>query len=249
MMTFEGVPSDDLPDVLATGRGDARFAYVSLSPRHPEGRDAEYLEWHSLDHRPDQYRLAALRHSLRLVSTPACRNARAASTEAFDATDHVMTYLFSGAEAMAPFVALGGALMAGGRMRQVRVPYVGAMVAQVAGKIAAPRAACGADVIPWRPALGVYLIIEQGHASPEALVEVAGVAGAWWYHGDAGPGPHGLEGRGRQITYCYLDDDPVEAAARLRGPLQARWASSGVQPLLAAPFFTVVPFEWTRHLP
>ena len=37
----------------------------------PTGRDAEYLRWHTLDHRPEQHRLAGVRASLRLVSTPA----------------------------------------------------------------------------------------------------------------------------------------------------------------------------------
>jgi hypothetical protein len=51
--------------------------------------------------------------------------------------------------------------------------------------VAAPRAVTGADVIPWRPALGIYLLVEHGTASPEALVEVDGVAGAWWGEGTA----------------------------------------------------------------
>ena len=36
-----------------------------------------------------------MRASLRLVSTPACRAARAASDAPFDAIDHVMTYFFT----------------------------------------------------------------------------------------------------------------------------------------------------------
>ena len=38
-------------------------------------------------------------------------------------------------------------------------------------------AVAGADVIPWRPATGVYLLIEDGHSPADALVEVPGVAG------------------------------------------------------------------------
>jgi hypothetical protein len=57
-----------------------------MARRHPEGRDAEYLRWHTLDHRPEQHRIAGVRASLRLVSTPACRAARAYSDERFDAT-------------------------------------------------------------------------------------------------------------------------------------------------------------------
>ena len=74
-----GTPSDECPEILATGSTDVTTIYTSLSKRHPEGRDADYLEWHSLDHRPEQHRLAELRASFRMVSTPACRAARAAS--------------------------------------------------------------------------------------------------------------------------------------------------------------------------
>jgi len=248
-MRLEGTPSDRLPDVLATGETAVRFAFISLSGRHPEGRDAEYIEWHSLDHRPEQHRLPELRSSLRLVSTPACRKARAASVDPYDAVDHVMTYLFTDEGALPGFIALGGALNVAGRM-PIRLPSVGYMAANLAGKAAAARAVAGADVIPWRPAQGVYFIIEQGQASAASLIDVPGVAGVWWYHGALAPRRFGdADARGRQITYCYLDDDPVAVAGRLGEAMRRRWASGDVQGLLAAPFFVIVPFDWARHLP
>jgi hypothetical protein len=247
-MHLEGKPTEQLPDVLATGATDVRYAFISLSAREPAGRDAEYIEWHSLDHRPEQYRLEGLRNALRLVSTPACRAARAASAEPFDAVDHVMTYLFTGAEPIPAFGALGHALDKGGRM-PLRLPSVGYMTADLAGKAAAPRAVAGADVMPWRPAIGVYLIVEEGHASPETLIDAPGVAGVWWWNGAQAPQPYGGDARGRQITYCYLDADPVETAARLGDWMQRRWASGEVQGLLAAPFFSIAPFDWARHVP
>ena len=161
MAPLVGTPSDQLPDVLATGSTDVRFAFISMSAREPDGRDAEYLEWHSLDHRPEQHRLAGLRQSLRIVSTPACRAARAASVTEYDAVDHVMTYLFNDVEALLGFNDLGAALAAGGRM-PLRLPTVAFMTADLAGTMATPSAVAGADVIPWRPALGVYLMIEAG---------------------------------------------------------------------------------------
>ena len=54
---------------------------------------------------------------------------------------------------------------------------------------------------------------------------------------------------GQLLTYCFLDDDPVEAAERLRPVLETRWAQAGVEPLLAAPFYPVVPYEWDRYVP
>ena len=71
-----GTPSDEVDEILATGRSGVTTIFVSMSARHPRGADAEYLAWHSLDHRPEQYRLATLRSSVRLVSTPSCRAAR-----------------------------------------------------------------------------------------------------------------------------------------------------------------------------
>ena len=179
MAPLVGTPSDQLPDVLATGATDVRFAFISMSAREPGGRDAEYLEWHSLDHRPEQHRLAGLRQSLRIVSTPACRAARAASVTEYDAADHVMTYLFNDAEALPGFNDLGAALAAGGRM-PLRLPTVAFMTANLAGTMATPSAVAGADVIPWRPAHGVYLMIERGEAP--------------------GRHPHGGSGRRRRLV-------------------------------------------------
>lgn len=242
MSTFGGTPSDELPGVLAAGRTDVTTMFASLSARDPGGGDADYLAWHSLDHRPEVHRLAGLRAAARVVSTPACRAARAASEGPYDAVDHVMTYLFAGADSLGGFRSLGAALHAGGRM-PLRLPSVAAEVYELAGTVAAPRVGAGADVIPWRPALGAYLLIERGTAAPDALAEVPGVAGVWWYRGAA------ADGAPTQLSYCYVDDDPVVIAGRLRAAVERRWADGPVAPLLAAPFHAVTPYEWDRHLP
>lgn len=242
-----GTPSDQLPTVLGTGGSDVGMIFVSMSTREPNGQDAEYLEWHSLDHRPEQYRITGLRHSIRLVSTPACRAARTCSDPRYAAVDHVMTYFFAENAALEQFGVLSAAL--GGDRRPFRLPAVDANYFSVAGKIAAPRAIAGADVMPWRAARGVYLIVEQGHVAPTSLVDVAGVAGIWWHVGGV-PIVAGFRDNSEvQITYCFLDDDPVVVAERLREPLKQRWADGKVRPLLAAPFYTLVPFEWDRYLP
>lgn len=247
-MQLAGTPSEDLPEVLATGASDIGFVFISLSARDTDGRDADYIAWHSLDHRPEQYRLAGIRNAMRLVSTPACRAARAANQAPFDAVDHVMTYQFVDASVLPAFTELGAALDRGGRMVH-RLPSVGYLTAGLQGKLAAPRAVAGADVIPWRPATGVYVIVEEGHASPEALIDVPGVAGIWWYQGSPGTPPFGDGSSGKQVTYCYLDEDPVAVAGRLGEPLRERWASGAVKGLMAAPFFLPVPFDWGRYVP
>jgi hypothetical protein len=248
MTDLQGTPSDELPRVLETGATDVRLIFVSMKEREPSGRDQEYIEWHSLDHRPEQYRLAGLRNSLRLVSTPECRAARAASEPRYDAVDHIMTYYFSEQSALAPFKALGSALGAGGRM-PLLLPDVECAVYHLNGKTAAGRAVAGSDVVPWRPSLGVYLLIEEGKSSPASLATVPGVAGIWWFDGAIAPKPWSTDNRDLQMSFCYLDGDPVEVARRLSGPLRERWNLGDVVPLLAAPFHTVTPFDWGRYLP
>ena len=146
MLELEGTPSDAAAEVLATGRAEVSAIFLSLASRDPGGRDADYLWWHCFDHRPEQYRLNAIRSSLRLVSTPECRAARAASTERYDATDHVMTYFFADLE-LGPFAALGAALAGAGRMRSL--PSVEFATYGVDGAATAPRVKIGADVLPW----------------------------------------------------------------------------------------------------
>lgn len=247
-MQLQGTPSDQLPEVLGTGQANAQYLFASFSGREPNGRDAEYIEWHSLDHRPEQHRLPELRQSLRFVSTPACRNARAADNAPYDQVDHVMNYLFTGSDGLPAFNALGAALNEAGRM-PLRLPSIAYMTANLAGKIAAPRAVAGADVLPWRPMRGVYLIVEDGQTSPASLIDIPGVAGVWWYHGSNEPEPVGSDPSRLQITYCYLDSDPVEVAAAMKVALQLRWQTGAVRGLLAAPFYSILPFEWDRYLP
>jgi hypothetical protein len=182
------------------------------------------------------------------VSTPACRAVRAANDDRYDPVDHVMTYLFSDPAALSGFNDLGAALHEGGRM-PLRLPTVEFMTADLAGRVAAPSAVAGADVIPWRAAQGVYLIIETEAAPPDTLVDVPGVAGIWWYRGNLAPAPYSTDARGMQLTYCYLDDDPVTTGERLGDHMRRRWASGEATGLLAAPFHLPVPFDWARHLP
>ena len=247
-MHLEGTPSDQAPGVLATGRTDTRFLFMSMSAKHPEGRNAEYIEWHSLDHRPEQYRLAGIRNSLRLVSTPAARAARAASTGIYDDIDHLMTYQFADSSPIGTFFDLGRRLDEVGRMA-IRLPSLGYLTGELASIVAAPEAVAGADVIPWRPCLGVYLIIEEGRRSADDLVDVPGVAGIWTFHCVPSPAPFESEPGNKQITYCFLDQDPVAVAGHMAERMRQRWASGEVEGLLAAPLYAIVPFDWARHLP
>lgn len=250
-MLFPGMPSDDVSDILDNGNGDITTVFVSMATRHPDGTDAEYLQWHTLDHRPEQHRLSAVRASLRLVSTPACRAARAASHDRFDDVDHVMNYFFTGVAGMDSFLELSNAL--GGAERKLPLlPHVERGVYDVRAKIAAPRVKIGADVLPWWPVRGMYLLLETGAGAAKPvtdLIEIGGVAGIWSTSADDADPTLGSAPAGQQLTYCFLDDDPVVTAERLRPVLEKRWGASDVEPLFAAPFHPVIPHEWDRYLP
>jgi hypothetical protein len=249
MPQLVGTPSDDVEEILSIGRTDVSTIFVSMSARHPEGDDLDYLEWHCYDHRPEQFRLQRLRGALRLVSTPACRAARIVSGERYDAVDHVMTYLFTDVAALPQFYELGRALRRAGRM-PYRLPPVERAVYELGGASAAPRLKIGADVLPWWPSTGVLLLVERGGAGASGLADVPGVGGVWWAAGVSVDEPTSVADIAElQLTYCFLDDDPAATAERLRPALEARWADASVAPLFAAPFHTLVPSEPGRYLP
>ena len=248
MTQLPGTPSDDVAGVLATGDGDITTLFVSMATRHPDGADAEYLRWHTLDHRPEQHRLSAVRASLRLVSTPACRNARAAGRDPYDAIDHVMTYFFTDPDGMPGFLDLAKALIGADRKLPL-LPPVERGIYQVDTKVAAARVKVGADVLPWWPIRGVYLLLEANASAPSDLTDVEGVAGVWSATSQSVDARLASAPAGQTISYCFLDDDPVVTAERLCPVLEKRWSDDGVEPLLAAPFHIVVPYDWDRYVP
>jgi hypothetical protein len=240
------LPSDDVPDVIALGRTDVRVTVISMSARAPDGSDSDYLEWHGLDHLPEQYRVGGVRAGSRWVSTAACRAARAASDPRYDAVDHVVQYLFAEpvAASLDAFFALGAALGAAGRM-PVRLPSVELGGYRLDATVAAPRVLTGADVLPWRPARGVYLLVEEDAGVPAALIEVPGVAGIWSWTGSASVDRRLASTDGLRLTVGYLDDDPVATADRVGDVLASRSSTR----LLAAPLIAVVPWRWADALP
>ena len=249
MSILAGTASDDAPAIIAAGRADITALFVSMSARHPQGRDADYLAWHSLDHRPEQHRLAALRASFRLVSTPACRSARAVGHDRYDAADHLMTYLFKDPAGLTGFSELSTALAQAGRVPYL-LPVVERSVYRLTGTLAAPRIKAGADVLPWWPAKGVYVLIERAEQSPAALLDIPGVGGIWWGSSlPMGSRYATAPNDGLQISYCFLDENPAEIGAKLRPVLEQRWARGNIEPLFAAPFHTLVPHEWERFVP
>jgi hypothetical protein len=160
-----------------------------------------------------------------------------------------MTYFFTDVAGLSQFNELSVAIVQAGRTRRL-LPLVERAVYGLTGTRAAPRIKVGADVLPFWPTKGVYVLVEQGEQSPSELVEVAGVGGVWWGDGLSIGAPYATApNAGLQISYCFLDEDPVQMAHRLRPVLEKRWRRHGIEPLLAAPFHTIVPYEWDRFLP
>ena len=138
------------------------------------------------------------------------------------------------------FLDLAKALIGADRKLPL-LPPVERGVYDVQSKSAAPRVKVGADVLPWWPVKGVYLLLERGDVTADGLLDVEGVAGVWSAVTLAVDARLASAQAGQSITYCFLDDDPVATADRLRPVLAARWEQAGIEPLLAAPFYPVVP--------
>ena len=167
------------------------------------------------------HRLSAVRASLRLVSTPACRSARAVSSDRYDAIDHVMTYFFRDQSGMTGFLELAKALSNADRKLPL-LPPVERGIYQVEGKAAAARVKVGADVLPWWPVRGMYVLLEANASAPTDLTEVDGVAGVWSGTSQAVDARLASAPAGQTISYCFLDEDPVQSAERLRPALEKR---------------------------
>jgi hypothetical protein len=130
------------------------------------------------------------------------------------------------------------------------LPSIERGVYRLDGAIAAPRIKAGADVLPWWPAKGVFLLVEQGEAPASELIDVPGVGGAWWGGAQTSAISEATTpNEGLQITYCFLDGEPAETAKQLRPVLEKRWARTGLKPLLAAPFHVSDPYQLDRYLP
>jgi hypothetical protein len=234
----------------------------SLSGSSETGNDAPYLRWHALDHLPEQYQIPGVLHGQRWVSTPACRAARAAERERFGTVNHVVQYLFGDPvqQALEEFAELGPRLASLGRFPE-RLPSVLVGPFHFLEGFASAAALVSPEVVPFRPNRGVYLIVERpadpARADPvqlrwqrdhvAALLDVPGVAGLWLFAGSSYYTHPRWDVGQHRIAACYLDDEPAKVAGLLRPVLAKRWSSAPVEPLLAAPFETLAPWQWERH--
>jgi hypothetical protein len=241
-----------------------KVGFFSLTSHSPTGDDRPYLTWHMRDHMPEQYQLPGLLLGQRWASTPPCRAARAAEVDSWSSVEHVVCYLMGNPvdETIDEFLALGRRLADSGR-------YPHALPSQYRGGLrlldaaAAPRVLVSAEVVPFRPHRGVYLVVDQPvRAEPQdgfvgrlhtevlpTLVGVPGVAGVWSYTTSPGIRRSMFSEGHHRIIICYLDDDPAAVGERLSPVVEQVWATAPSQVLLAAPFESLVRWDIDRFGP
>lgn len=238
-----------------------KVGFFSLTHHSPTGDDRPYLTWHALDHMPEQYQLPGLLLGQRWASTPACRAARAAEIDSWSSVEHVVCYLMGTPvdPTIDEFLALGRRLADLGRYpHALPSEYRGGL--RLLDAVAAPRVLVSAEVVPFRPHRGVYLLVDRpDEATPQDaflgrlhtevlpnLVSVPGVAGAWGYTTSPGLRRRMFTDGHHRIIVCYLDDDPASVGERLSPVVEQVWASAPSQILLAAPFESLVRWDIDR---
>jgi hypothetical protein len=236
---------------------NAKLGVFSLSASSPQGSDAPYLAWHHLDHLPQQYEIPGVLFGQRWVSTPELRAARPVQSDRFEPVNHVVHYLFR--EPVAPtvdaFFALRDHLIDIGRFPE-RLPNRLVYGGEPVEAHAAPSASITADVVPYRPNRGCYLVIERSDPPSDAarwskdtvddLLAIDGVAGMWSFAPTA-LRPDEFSQSGFCVAAVYLDDDPATVAPRISTVLAGRWDDQGITPVFAAPFEALLPFDYERH--
>jgi hypothetical protein len=229
-----------------------RIGFFSFTEVTDPAEHRSYNEWHQLDHMPEQYPIPGVVYGQRWVSTPACRRARAVDSEPL-APVHYMTLYLMGEpvdETLVEFRALGEQLHAAGRFHQHRRSRLSGPLL-VTGTVAAPRVLVSADAVPYRPNLGVYVVVRDGTAAVgddallrKALVGAHGVAGVWSFATSARFDHHGWHPGNRTVTVCYLDATPLETASELGALVRATVDDDSTSVVFAGPLETITPWRW-----
>jgi hypothetical protein len=241
-----------------------KVGVFSLSQHSAAGDDRPYLEWHQLDHMPEQYQVPGIVFAQRWASTPACRAAREAEVDTWSLVEHVVSYLMGEPvdQTIDDFLDLGRRLGDMGRFsHHLPNEYLSAL--GLLESHAAPRALVSPEVVPFRPNRGIYLAVEAPRQDPAwddylrrvhaevlpRLLEHDGVAGAWVFSTSPRYERRSFSPGRRRITLFYLDEDPATVGADLGPALSKAWEGAPTTPLLAAPFESMMHWDWQRFSP
>jgi hypothetical protein len=217
----------------------------------PASAHESYNAWHQLDHLPEQYALPGIAHGERWVASPDCVAARIVDGELLGRAQYVTLYLLGDPveSTIDAFGRLAGKLREVGRFYEERTALLAGSW-RLAQAATSPHLPISPGVIPWRPARGVFVLVEhdlddQEPPALDPLVGVEGVAGGWTFvPGDPLTRSWWVMWPYR-ISVLWLDGDPLETTARLEPALRARWRDEGATPVLAGPLRTITPGEWT----
>jgi hypothetical protein len=226
------------------------YGFFSFTEVTNPAAHRSYNEWHQLDHLPEQIPLAGIVYGRRWVSTPACRAARVVSAADLDPIHYLTCYLMAEPieQTLDDFFALGSELHRLDRFHSERRAHLtGPFEHEHAA--AAPRVLVSAAAVPYRAHRGVYAIVEESPAavdSPDpALLDVPGVAGVWSFATKPGMTSRRWTTGARRITLCWLDDDPLDVAARLAPLVSARVQKDAARRVtFAGPFETITAWKW-----
>ena len=249
---------------MAAGTGKVRIGFFSFTEVTDPGAHRSYNEWHQLDHLPEQYPIPGVAWGQRWVSTPACRRARAVDGGRLAPIHYLTCYLMTEPvpATLAAFAELGRYLHEVGRFHEQRRSLLSGPFDALSAA-ASPRVLVSSAALPFRPGTGVYAVVEEVaddgdrarlrvDVDPAAVLALPGVAGMWSFAGcdpvPADPGDR-IAGRwrpgDRRITLCYLDGDPLDAAAALDPVLAAGGRGpAGLPVVFAGPFETITPWRW-----
>jgi hypothetical protein len=252
---------------------------ISLSWMTDPTKHELYSSWHGLDHQPENLALQGVALGRRWVRTPACAAYTTTASEALAPTQYVNFYWFREpiAESIREWEDLASLSRVWGRRPEVDPgvrdpvdfwkPTLGGFWVPVHGYVA-PSVAVPPDVLPFRPDRGIHLTVSRLSGTAIDVMNVAawydrvrlpdltatpGASGAWTFISSDTFDQDRSSSMASflQITVLYLEEPPVDFAARLPGRLeelksQGRFLdTSGVEEVLyAGPFQTVIPWQW-----
>jgi hypothetical protein len=148
--------------------GKVRLGFFSFSEVTDPSEHRAYNEWHQLDHLPQQYQLPGVVLGQRWVCSSECRAAREFDSEVLAPAQYVTLYLMTDpvAATLEEFRELGRTLRRAGRFHTERRACLSGPFA-LHDSVVSSRALVSADVLPFRPNLGVYVIVEAHNLRDE----------------------------------------------------------------------------------
>ena len=235
-----------------------KAAFFSLTPPQPADDDGSYLQWHLLDHMPEQYQLPGIQYALRYIADSGYRGDTIATSAQLGDVGNLVNYLVGDPvqQTHDDFMELGGRLAENGRFPEVR-PSLQLRMPALLNWHASPQALISAEVVPFRPHRGVVVAIEEPTTGDVAawlrwlhtdhypsLLATPGVAGVWTYGSTATWNLHPvLQGEAQYTTVIYLDEDPLDVTKAIAPLVEERWQSGAVRPLFAGPLKSMIRWE------